>query len=82
MIRAEEGRFLTAADTSVLLNFMKVERLDLVSRHRDYRIVVTEHVREEVIESDQAALLGYSIALGEIVEVEVTDPSELTLSQI
>lgn len=37
-------------DTSVLINFAKVERLDLLAAHPLYSFVVTDHVRGEVSE--------------------------------
>lgn len=35
-------------DTSVLINFLVLDRLDLLARHPRYRFLVTEHVRAEI----------------------------------
>jgi hypothetical protein len=35
-------------DTSVLINFLAVDRVDLLGHHPRYRFLVTEHVRKEV----------------------------------
>lgn len=74
-----DGRVLVVADTCVLINFMRVGRLDLVCRHRGFRLVVTEHVRAEILDPVQADLLATAISLGNIEEVMVTDPAELAL---
>ncbi len=36
------------SDTSVLINFLAVGRLDLFVKHPKYRFVITGHVRREV----------------------------------
>lgn len=38
----------TLIDTSVLLNFLAVDRVDLLSRHPALRFIVTDHVRGEI----------------------------------
>ena len=35
------------ADTSVLINFLRVDRMDLIARH-SHRFLVTDHVAAEV----------------------------------
>ena len=35
------------ADTSVLINFLRVDRMDLIARH-SHRFLVTDHVAGEV----------------------------------
>lgn len=48
MVPASDERMLVVAEASVLINFLRAGRLDLLRHHEDYRIVVTEHVRREV----------------------------------
>lgn len=74
---ASDERVLIIADTSVLINFLRAGRLDLLRHHEGYRIVVTEHVRREVTYPDQAAELAAALTAGDIDETQVTDPVEL-----
>lgn len=77
MAPASHERVLVVADASVLINFLRAGRLDLLRHHEGYRIVVTEHVRTEVRYPDQAAELAEAITAGDIEETQVTDPVEL-----
>ncbi len=79
MERASDGRVLVVADTSVLINFLRAGRFDLLRHHEGYRIVVTEHVRREVRYPDQAAELAKALTEGDIDEIQLTDPVELSL---
>ncbi|MFO7903203.1 MAG: hypothetical protein ACQESR_29980 [Planctomycetota bacterium] len=66
-------------DTSVLVNFLKVRRLELLTEHPRYRFTVTDHVRGEVIDEfpEQIALVEEAINSGTLEEIRVTDPVEL-----
>lgn len=68
-------------DTSVLVNFLVVRRLDLLRDHTHYRFVVTDHVRAEITEhyADQLAQLESALAAGWLREIPVTEPEELEL---
>jgi predicted nucleic acid-binding protein len=79
MERAPDGRVFVVTDTCILINFMQVERLDLLCQHKDYRIVITEHVRSEIADQQQAVDLASAVSAGEIEETSVTDPTELAL---
>ncbi len=79
MERAQDGRIYVVTDTCVLINFMRVDRLDLLCRHRDYRVMITEHVRGEVTDPRQASDLASAVSAGEIEETAVTDPAEIAL---
>lgn len=77
----EEGassRRTVVADTSTLLNFVNLDRLDLLCREAGYRIVVTEHVRAEVSEEEQARRLEKAIAERLIEVVELQSQAELS----
>ena len=41
---AEDARTPALIDTSVLLNFLAIDRVDLLARHPRHRFVVTDHV--------------------------------------
>lgn len=72
------SRRTVVADTSTLLNFVNLDRLDLLCHEAGYRIVVTEHVRSEVIEEEQAHRLEKAIAAGLIEVVELQSQAELS----
>lgn len=64
-------------DTSVLLNFLKVDRLDLLVDLPGHAFLVTDHVRREVTEPIHASALGAALAESKLHEVRVDDPEEL-----
>lgn len=64
-------------DTSVLLNFLKVARLDLLIDLPGYTLLVTDHVRKEVTEPSHASMLRAALAESKLQEVRVDDPDEL-----
>jgi len=68
-------------DTSVLINFLVVRRLDLLRNHPNFRFVVTDHVRAEITEhyADQLAELESGLAAGWLRELPVNGPEELEL---
>lgn len=72
----DEGpaRRVVVADTSVLINFLAIDRLDLLCEESGYRIVITEHVRAEVRRPAQARALKAAIENGMIEQEELTDP--------
>lgn len=65
-------------DASVLINFLKVNRVDLLSR-LDTDLVITEHVRNEVTEhySEQVVILEQAVADGVITELRIDDLEEI-----
>jgi predicted nucleic acid-binding protein len=79
MRRASDGRILVVSDTSGLINFLRAGRFDLVSRHKEYKVVITEHVRNEVSYPDQKTKLEAALSAGDIEETTLTDPAELEL---
>jgi predicted nucleic acid-binding protein len=79
MERAPDGRILVVSDTNVLINFLRVGRLDLLSQHKDYRFVVTEHAQAEITDAAQRAELEAAIAAKSIGETSLTDPPEIAV---
>jgi predicted nucleic acid-binding protein len=67
-------------DTSVLINFIRIGRLDLLRDHPDYNFIVTDHVRAEIkaYYPQQLAALNAAIADGTLSEIAVTDLAELS----
>jgi len=67
------------ADTSTLVNFLRIGRVDLLAGLASYRFVVTNHVRAEVTASYPAQLATFEFALmaGHLVEITLYTPAEL-----
>jgi predicted nucleic acid-binding protein len=72
---------IVITDTSVLVNFLVLDRVGLLSRLPDWRFVVTDHVRAEIIEHyhDQLRRLDQALASGTLKEIRVTDLEEVRL---
>ncbi len=80
---ATEGRDEGVLDTSVLVNFLAVDRADLLAMHAGYHFVIVDHVRGEITEHypDQLARLERALAaelFGESA-VDALDPVFATL---
>lgn len=72
---------LLIADTSVLINFLRIDGMHLIGRHQP-ACAVTEHVLGEVTKlyPEQQQRLQVAIANGDIVDViSVSDPEEVAL---
>jgi predicted nucleic acid-binding protein len=77
--RDAEGRRLVIVDASFLINFLAVDRMDIVGKLPGLRFHLVNHVRAEVRHDDQRARLGVALAGGMMTEIEVTDPGEVRL---
>lgn len=68
-------------DTSVLINFLAVDRVDLFAGHPVYRFLVTEHVRKEVTThyDDEVERLNAAFASNVLEEIRVEAIEELSL---
>lgn len=66
-------------DTSVLLNFLRVGRLDLLVGLPSYQFVVTDHVRGEVTDPAHSGTLMEALQDGRLIEVRVDDPAALAV---
>jgi predicted nucleic acid-binding protein len=71
---------IVVADTSVLINFLRIDRMDLFVRY-PCRFLVTDHVASELAEAypDQQARYAAAIAAGQMDVCSVTDPGEVEL---
>ncbi len=72
---------LLIADTSVLINFLNIDGMHLIGRHRP-SCAVTQHVIGEVTDlyPEQKERLNTAIAAGHVVDVfSVSDPDEVEL---
>ncbi len=71
------ARRLIVLDTSVLLNFLRVGRLDLLVRLPGCRFLVTDHVRGEVTDEAGSRMLAEALAAERLREQRVDAPDEV-----
>jgi predicted nucleic acid-binding protein len=64
---ATDGRDEAIIDASVLLNFLKIGRIDLLARHPNYRFVVVDLVKNEVTKRGQQTELEAALTNGDLV---------------
>lgn len=71
---------LLIADTSVLINFLKIDRMHLIGKHVP-RCVITEHVVAEVTElyAQQKECLAAALADGHLEVISVIDAAEVEM---
>jgi len=67
-------------DTSVLVNFFCVDRMDLIARH-SYQFIITDHVADEVKDfySDQRTRLRGALQSGSLQQVSISARREVAL---
>jgi predicted nucleic acid-binding protein len=71
---------IVITDTSVLINFLRIDRMDLIGAH-PCPFIVTDHVAEEVAESyiDQRARLDAALMAGHLTQQSIDDASEVEI---
>lgn len=79
MERDADGRLLVVADSSFLINFLVVDRMDILSRLPQFRFHVVNHVLAEIRYETQRARLQTATEGGGVTEIEITDPAEILL---
>jgi len=74
-----EDRITVITDTSLLVNFLAIDRVDLLVALPASRFIVTDHVRSEVTEhyDEQLKRLVKAIDSGQLAEITVTDLVEV-----
>lgn len=73
------ANIVVVTDANIIINLLHVNRIEFLQSLPPYSFVVPEHVIAEVCDSQQAAALTVAITNGIVVEVKLTDPSELDL---
>ena len=63
---------IIVADASVLINFLRIDRMDLIARH-SHRFLVTDHVTAEVMDfyPDERTRLDGALHAGVLQQVSV-----------
>ena len=79
MEKDANGRLLVVADSSFLINFLVLDRTDLLGRLTKFHFHVLNHVRAEIRYDDQCARLEAAVENGVVTEIEITEPSEILL---
>lgn len=74
---ASASRRCVAVDSSVLINFLNVNRIDLLRVCSDIDWFVTEHVRSELSDVDQVRRYEEAVAAGTVREIRVDAVEEL-----
>lgn len=72
---------IVITDTSVLVNFLVLDQVELLARMPAWRIVVTDHVRTEITAhyGEQLQRLEHAFAAGILEEISVTELDEVQL---
>ena len=79
MEKDANGRLLAVADSSFLINFLVLDRTDLLGRLTKFHFHIVNHVRAEIRYDDQCARLQAAVESGIVTEMEITEPSEILL---
>jgi predicted nucleic acid-binding protein len=71
---------IVVADTSVLINFLRIDRMDLIGRHPQ-RFLATDHVGAEITSSypEEQERYQSAVASGLLDTCSVVDPEEVAL---
>ncbi len=71
---------IVVADTSVLINFLRIDRMDLIAAH-PASFIATDHIAAEIARTypEQQARYAAALNAAQITEQRVDDPSELEM---
>lgn len=73
-------RAIVVADTSVLINFLRIDRMDLFGVHPAL-FIATDHVAAEIADTypDQQACYQAALIFGQVTQQRVDDPVEVEI---
>ena len=79
-IVGEHQQAIIVTDASVLINFLRIDRSDLLAGH-SHAFLATDHVAAEITDRypDQQQRFAAALAAGTISETRVTSPEEIQL---
>ena len=71
---------IVVADTSVIINFLRIDRMDLIGRYPE-PFIATDHVAVEIADAypEQQARYTAALSAGYISEESVSEPNEVEL---
>jgi hypothetical protein len=79
---ATDGREFSIIETSVLINFLRINRVDLLARHPTYRFVVIDYVKREITNRSGGQLSQLEAALKAGLLVGDIDPKDVSLVEL
>lgn len=79
---ATDGRSEAIIETSVLVNFLKIDRTDLLAMHPDYRFVVVDLVRSEITRRYPTQLATLEAALAMTHLISDNPPETTSLAEL
>lgn len=76
----ESPSAVAVTDASVLVNFLRIDRMDLIAGH-SHKFIVTDHVADEISDRypDQQQRFASAVRAGALSQQSVTNPSEVAL---
>ena len=76
----EHRATIIVTDASVLINFLRIDRTDLIARH-SHAFIATDHVAAEITDRypDQQQRFAEALGAGALAEARVTTPEEIEL---
>jgi predicted nucleic acid-binding protein len=77
--RGDDGRLLVVADSSFLINFLVLDRMDILAGLPQFRFHVVNHVSAEIRYEDQRRLFQAAMDSGVVTEIEITETREILL---
>jgi predicted nucleic acid-binding protein len=71
---------IVIADTSVLINFLRIDRMDLIGAH-PASFIATDHVAAEIADTypDQQTCYEVALTAGQVTQHRIDDPAELDI---
>jgi predicted nucleic acid-binding protein len=74
------GSGIVIADTSVIINFLRIDRMDLIGAHPS-PFIVTDHVADEIADSypEQQTRFRAALGAGHITQQRVDGPAEVEI---
>jgi predicted nucleic acid-binding protein len=79
---ATDGRQFAIIETSVLINFLRIDRLDLLANHPAYRFVVIDYVKWEITTRFHEQVIALENALSSGALVGDIDPRDVTMVEL
>lgn len=79
MQRDPDGRLLVVTESSFLINFLAVDRMDILAGLRQFKFHVLDHVSAEIQYPEQQARLQAALTAGIMHALEITNPAEILL---
>jgi hypothetical protein len=74
------GSEIVVADTSVIINFLRIDRMDLIGAHPS-SFIVTDHVAVEIADSypEQQARFQAALRAGHVTQHRIDEPAEMDI---